>query len=849
MGTSLDTTTGFNPDLWKFIEGCNKHVDSQMQSWRKLGFYREDACTNDKQLDEATVFQGPRVYVETAELRNDECNLVHYFNVNNVKQYLRSKGVDVEHLDCDTIMADQNLAKYLDLIQNLASMTSAYEDADPEAFVTKVPKEKKLLVESAENKRSSYHAYDSDFTINYTAPPMVDKYISAALPSFYHLYVAVVDALQHVIVEDGQQWDIKFKYLQDACLHFELFNGSTNACINVVYDILMDYNALGYVVLVEGYQDAQPRTLKAAVQLVVSVDNAMLRHIGSLRSDLGVSYSGGGFLLPFFIGFADYMTEVNIINTTTPLAGSSAGSITAASSVMYTSNRYKIVLLIERLFDMARKEGYVATLDQNVPDALRRMAVPGIYEAINTRIGPVQINTAAKYGRSMCPRFVSHFNDDDDVINAIRASCNVPGFYTIGPVGLRGERCYDGIFSGDFYYIGASKAAGKRTLRFIPKALGYGRVVRKNLQNDVANSLLQTKEKYFVHFIRLKSLFRQLLMRRLHYANLGTLNVWQTEVEMCIKIYEILASGNKAIKAASQTFDDWLEMLSKVPGAQGVQKHTRDCSLPDLFKRVIASERALKIGPKSNNHAGGFSGNLAGINIIRTFSDPKKLSDVHFVSTPYTLSEWLNDELLFLNNTEQTVTMTLAQQEIKLLKALLHNLTPPSSLNYYFTEFPYVIPSPYSAMVNTLGALKPPLLVDIRHSFDAGRALGFRWLLAEYISFENWIHLRIRQLEQDPSSSILERTRNKIDDEKLSERSSNKLIHEKQHQQLQEFLQMVEHRKIVELQKAFKRRKNLTGLRWELFKIQNRILRRAIVYGVIVTHYTNIFGHRHLWIT
>ena len=58
-------------------------------------------------------------------------------------------------------------------------------------------------------------------------------------------------------------------------------------------------------------------------------DNPVLSAVRESR--LGFSFSGGGFLLPYFVGVVKALQSLGLMGPTTQVAGSSAGSLIAAS--------------------------------------------------------------------------------------------------------------------------------------------------------------------------------------------------------------------------------------------------------------------------------------------------------------------------------------------------------------------------------------------------------------------------------------------------------------------------------------------------------------------------------------
>lgn len=832
--------------IYKDVEELQKPVTNGIALLTKHGFFDDAFCFEDEAPVEKVEFTVPRLSAEKIERNTKHSICVTYFKEDKVKAFWRSRGVDVDEVSCKDIMGHPTLRRALDHHMTLMALTSKYEDPDPTAFVAKMSKNDTNTPEVADTVNASYDAYGADFRVNYIPPSLAEDHTSAAAPSFYQMFLAVADAVQREIIEVDRVKDLV--YLSKACLHLELFTGGSNRCVDVVYDILVDYKNLGYVKLVPGHAEMKRETLADVGKMVEAVSPGKPRRLGTIKSHMGITFQPGGYLLPTFLGFSDYLQELNIINATTPLAGGSAGSITAAMSVVYTLNRYEAMALVEGMLGNAMHVSQRGTLEMLVSEALWNLMLPGTYEAANNKIGGIQLNSAAKTDKGMEPRFNVHFDSNKDLITAIEASCNVPGFYKVGPVMYKGEDCYDGLFSVDTYLVGASKVAAKRTVRLIVMPVGYGRRIKKSLQNDVANSFLQVKEAYFVHYIRLKGLFSFLLQRRLEHAEAGTMEQWKAEIERAIKVYGIVNKGKGAIKTNAKEIDEWLDVFSRKPVSGGYSK-TRDCKIVGLFKTVIAAEQALAIGRGSKKHAGGIKSSLKGINIMRTYADPKyphKSSDVKFLSTPYTLIDWLEQELSLLDGTGN-LSPTRAEQEIKILKSLLHNLAPPSYINYYFTQLPYLIPTPYTKVVNTIYAAKPSSPIDARYMFDVGRVTAFRWVIADYISFENWLNLRIRQLEEDPTMAGLSLRVANADGES-DNLASGKLIHELQHKQLDECIDLMDPMAIKHLNEMFSKRAKARGLKQELFQLRNRLIRKAILYGVVDKHYTHILTHRHFWV-
>ncbi|GFE55649.1 patatin family protein, putative [Babesia ovis] len=840
----------FNTNYVSQISELSKGIDKKLATFSTLGFFNEDVC-HTSEPSPSEVFRGPRIYVEDIKENRDVCKHAHYFDQGSLRDYLRNQGVDSHDISCSTIFNDYRLREMMEHFKQLASLTVSYDDPDPTAFVTKMASKGEPDIELAKEKHVAYSAYDSAFKIEYISPKLVKRYPTASAPSLYHLYQAVVDAVEQLLSKGKGYVNEDFVYLEKACQQIELFTGNSVTCVNMVQELLDDYSRLNYI---KGVTSTGAHGLHQFFNNIKSVKKKFKRR-GSIKSDVGISLSPGGFLFSMFIGFTDYLTEMNVINMTTPLAGSSAGSLTAASVIMHGIDRQYIMRVTESLC-LALLEGPVrGNLDKALMHYLQYIVPPDAYKTMHERIGKVRINFGAFKNNSFEPRYVTEPKSDTELLDALRSSCNVPGFFTVGAIDFRGESMYDGVFSTDRYFSGTTKVSGAhRTVRFMPMPVGYGRVVKTNLQNDVSNSFTQTNEKYFVHYLRLKSLQRELLLRRLEYDALGQLDKWRKELDLGIKVCHAASSSKDGFKQSGTIINEWVETISTQPGSSSDKVSKKDYKLAELFKLVLASELDLGVGHNSTLHAGGFRGKLAGVPIMRVFGDPlygSKRKDLKFLSTPYTLVDWLMYERTVLDgpsSVKGASPVGHVDYEIKLLRDLGHHLTLPPSLTYYYTEFPYLLQSALYKTKNLIPAIYPQKPHNVRHMMDIGRTMGFRWVLGDYIAFENWIHLRVRQLTETPDSGKLSGKHDK-DPNLVGTNDSHFLpIHAMQHKRLDETIQMMDQRQIEKLREEFQHRKGPSPPAKELFKLQNNLVRRAMVHDVVTSHFTHILGHVHFWI-
>ncbi|ORM39876.1 uncharacterized protein BXIN_0232 [Babesia sp. Xinjiang] len=856
MATTLSGRYAFHEDFWKENYKLTKSIDAKVQQLTKLGFCKEHECQDSIDATRAysnaeEVFEGPRIYIDNCYAARNICQNINYLDKKQVRSYFQEQGIDIEEPTCEVIFQDHKIREVLEHLSHLVSLTEECKDPDPTAFVFKQTPKKGSYVTPADDKQAVYNAYDTDFKIRYKSPEHVKAHHTAAAPSLYHLYDAVADGVERVISADKENEETNFDYLEKACNQIELFTGATVSCVEIVRDILQDYSKLKYVSLSKEITKGQTQNLKDVIKTVTAVNKEFVKR-GAVKQDLGISLSPGGFFLSMFIGFVDQLIELNVINMTTPMAGSSAGSLAAAATMMYGVDRRYMMNVVESLCALMMEGPPTGTLDRLVMKDLHRIVSPGTYKTMNERIGTVRINFAEWQNRSMIPRYIIEARSDKELIDALRSSCNVPGFSRVGGINFRGAPMYDGVFSTDGYFLGTTKAAGRRTVRFMPMPVGYGRKIKKNLQNDIVNSLLQKKDKYFIYFLRLKSLIKQLLARRIQYQNLDMIAAWREEIALSIKVYNAAVTEKKGIKAAAGSIGQWVAMLSRQPGETINGNNVKqDCRLIKLFKLVVASEITLNVGPCSTNHAGGFKGDLSGVCIMRTFGDPlypKKTNDVKMVATPHTLLEWLIYEESLLDRKTNVDGMTAVEEEIIVLGDLMHHLTPPPSLTYYYTDFPYLLLAASVKLKNIVPAFYAQQRQNVRHMLDVGRAISYRWVLGEYIAFENWIYLRIKQLKENPKSSMILRNGDLAALNDLKNKEWFEPIHMMQHKRLNETIQLLDKTKVEELFEAFKQRKGSVGTSKVLFEVQNRLVRRAMLYNVVTHEFTHILGHKHFWI-
>mmetsp|Transcript_50676 Transcript_50676/g.163683 ORF Transcript_50676/g.163683 Transcript_50676/m.163683 type:complete len:297 (+) Transcript_50676:141-1031(+) len=156
---------------------------------------------------------------------------------------------------------------------------------------------------------------------------------------------------------------------------------------------------------------------------------------------LGFTFTPGGLLFPYYVGIAYSLKEEGLVSPTTPVGGSSAGSIVAAAlacGVEEETVLSGLAALVEdvrsgtRLNPALRKQ-----LDVLMPEDAARLAMEH-----NLAVGYLRVTPWPK----AC--IVTEWESKADLIDTVCASCNWPFFFSRWPlVWCRGQLALDGFFS------------------------------------------------------------------------------------------------------------------------------------------------------------------------------------------------------------------------------------------------------------------------------------------------------------------------------------------------------------------------------------------------------------------
>lgn len=807
----------------------------------------------------------PRLLLNTFESHRDQKDLMQYFNRDRVRSYLSS----LNHESCDDesfeFDVDYQLRNCIDLLDQLRSHApSAIKGSCEAARSTTFLQYSDGVPQRIGSYTSDFQAYNSPFSIQLLPPDRRTRYSSSNAPSLPEMFLSLLSGVNKVLrtIECGDHADMSV--VESCCLHIDLFLGRKGAGAGFVHDILDDYCSLGYLNLSEGFR-ASASAISDAFGHVSNIDASCIGDVGDCVSSLGFSFAPCGFLIPYHLGVISLLTDLNVINVTTPLGGASAGALSAVCATSVRPDMRDLMLLTEALSEEAVSRGARYRLDDSLKLALSREVKPGTYLAVNRRIGEITIALASRRLMSYKGHFVSQFTDDSDLCDGIRASCNIPGYSTTGNVMFRGEKCYDGYFATRFRELGCPNTSARRTVRVTPFILGRSFVRRQKLKNEYLYPLLMGNDTYIVHYLRLKSLIRELWKRKFAYEGMGDISAWRSELSLIIAAYEFLVSGKDISNSVT-----WLDLMIRwrqlgleyglkdvkasddytPPSISNVDTE-EDPELARLFTLVIASEIAHKVGPGSSLSGRNYRGRLEHVDLLKRFGRSglsPLFSRTNFKTTPYCLIDWLRFEYESTMPRDDRFASSSSSQDLELrtLKQLLHTLLPPLSLSYYYTEFPYLLPNNVGNVWRLTTAMSSCGKADTRYLFDAGRCDGFRWLIGEYISFENWLHLRIRQLEGSARSAASAARVFPGADPDPAKDSYDRPIHARQHDFLSSTVGFLDHEALLKLCGSSDLDKG-SSPNSRLLTMQNLLVRRALMLGAVDPHYMHILCYPHLW--
>jgi len=172
---------------------------------------------------------------------------------------------------------------------------------------------------------------------------------------------------------------------------------------------------------------------------------------------VGVAFSPAGLLFPYYIGVAYSLQAAGLITPSTPIGGSSAGSIAATALACGIPKAGARAALIE-LCDEYRSG---ISLNQALRRQLAELLPNDCAEIAGRRL-TLCYQQVLPWPRSC---IVSEWSDKQDLIDTVAASCNWPFFYSAWPlVKVRGGLGLDGFFALPRGRFGCPDLPAARTL-------------------------------------------------------------------------------------------------------------------------------------------------------------------------------------------------------------------------------------------------------------------------------------------------------------------------------------------------------------------------------------------------
>eukprot|EP01040_Poterioochromonas_malhamensis_P005543 gene5543-5959_t len=166
-----------------------------------------------------------------------------------------------------------------------------------------------------------------------------------------------------------------------------------------------------------------------------------------------------GLMTPFHLGVSQQLQTLGVIRDSCALSGASGGALAAVFSAMPQDliQQQKFTPLESTLYvaQQCRELGTRGTLGTALNTVLQQSLPDNAHEILNKRTAECRVAyTEVTFG-GMKPQLVSQFNSKEDLIDCLRASCNIP-FYLNGTftVPVRGSKAIDGVFATDFSRFG-----------------------------------------------------------------------------------------------------------------------------------------------------------------------------------------------------------------------------------------------------------------------------------------------------------------------------------------------------------------------------------------------------------
>lgn len=174
----------------------------------------------------------------------------------------------------------------------------------------------------------------------------------------------------------------------------------------------------------------------------------------------GVSFSPAGLMTPFHIGASTCLHDLGILTEECALSGSSGGALAAVTSALFVEMKDSLPMSpLEASVYVAQKcrdLGARGNLRNALDDVLGKLIPIDAHHKLNRRKTPVKVAFTALNADGFQAQFIESFTSKEDIIECLRASCNIPLYFNGNQlfVVARGCNAIDGFFSVDFRRFG-----------------------------------------------------------------------------------------------------------------------------------------------------------------------------------------------------------------------------------------------------------------------------------------------------------------------------------------------------------------------------------------------------------
>ncbi|AFZ81734.1 hypothetical protein BEWA_011520 [Theileria equi strain WA] len=647
--------------------------------------------------------------------------------------------------------------------------------------------------------------FDCDFRLVYSPPYGDRKHIHIDDVSVYNLYMSLIDIVNRILQNpDDLNLYSALKKCSNNINHYFL---EENMSEDLISEIISHYTNIGAIIMETAGKAEDIESLLKSCRLV---HKQKLVNADRSDHDIGFSFSPCGFMIPYHVGVLNLLSELNIVNMTTPLSGASSGSISIVSLSLLNDFPF-LMNLIEELSNDALIHGTHHRLDSLITKFFNKYLQENCHEFINSRIGTIVLAYSRLGFCRFKPVLVSKFSNSTDLRDCLRVSSYIPILSSKELVYYNNKPGFDGQLSLS-KHLGCAKTAAKRTINTNPYPFYLRTFSKRLLDNEYISPHLMRRDKYLIHYIRFKCLIYHLWLRKIE---LNSSEDWITEIKLCISLYKELVHGKR------EESDSWY-------GLCGLWSNK---SLLNLFSIVVKSEVSLDV---EKNSAKRIKRNISRMDISKKFTTTKlKFSRTKFNASPITLLDWLESQKQS-DNVPSATSDPLVATKISSLYNLLYTITPPMSLKYQYISSSKLLHNNIKLHKLLNISLYSTEKSNLRFFYDLGKTDAFRWIIHDYIAFENWIYLKIKCLEGG-----------NVHNEQPLNASSSSSINQKQTNLVHEMLNLISI-STFNLAKSLKTRLNTKEM--DFFKIQNNAVKSVILSDCVDSRYTHILGHIHFWV-